>query len=383
MGPETKLEPRKTQRQVVIVGGGIAGIATAWGLAEGGDCAVTLLEREAQLASHSTAKNASILRTLTGETASTTLALETAEFLTNPPGGFTDLALLDPVGLILLPARPDAPALEEWSRRKPAGAVQALNEPQLRELCPHFRGRAEGALLVRDEGHIDNAALIDGMLRQARRAGVRIRTGAEVTELLQDDSGITGVQLAGGDRLKADVVALATGGWAGLLASRAGSEMTFEARRRHLLVTAPQHHANPRWPILWSERENFYVRPESGGLMVCACDQDLVDPDHCNAREEVKELIAERSAQCLRGFDDAPVAHFWAGMRTFARDEEFAIGYDPDVSGLFWAAALGGHGMSTSVGIGRLAARLIRREPTSRQEHAAFDPARFARASRT
>ena len=50
------------------------------------------------------------------------------------------------------------------------------------------------------------------------------------------------------------------------------------------------------------------------------------------------------------------------------------IGRDPQVSGLFWVAALGGHGLTTSWAVGRLAAQVY----LGRKSPGVFDPARFA-----
>jgi len=374
----TAREPRR----IVVVGGGIAGIATAWGLAREGAREVVLLEREEQLAAHSTAKNASILRTFTEHAGSTRLALETAAFLADPPPGFSGVPLVDPVGLVLIPSRLDTPAHAFWRSNKAPGTVVELATEEVRALAPHYRGATRNAFLVRDEGHIDNAALIEGLLREARATGVRVRTGCEVVGFPTEGSRLAGVELAGGERLDADVVVLASGAWAAPLAERAGSGLRFEPRRRHLLVTAADGSVDPRWPILWAEEESFYARPESGGLMVCVCDQDVVDPDRCAALEAVRERIAERAGECLVGFEDARAAHFWAGMRTFSEDDDFAIGFDPGVPGLFWVAGLGGHGMSTSVGVGRLAARRLLGREEDPGLRGAFDPARFGTPAR-
>ena len=58
-------------------------------------------------------------------------------------------------------------------------------------------------------------------------------------------------------------------------------------------------------------------------------------------------------------------------------DDDFLIGPDPDVDGLFWAAALGGHGVSCSAGVGRLAAAHLLDEEPSDETARALDPRRF------
>ena len=49
--------------ETLIIGGGVAGLATAWHLARRGCERVLLVERDAQLGAESSGKNAAILRT--------------------------------------------------------------------------------------------------------------------------------------------------------------------------------------------------------------------------------------------------------------------------------------------------------------------------------
>ncbi len=370
--------PHDSPQNVLVIGGGIAGAATAWGLSQRGiQC--TVLERESQLGAHSTSKNASILRTCTGHRASRQLALETAAFLHDPPAGFTAVPLVDAVGLVLIPCTLDPEEYDAWHAQKAPGSVERLSPEQLEELMPHWNGAKQGAFLVHDEGHIDTSMLFDCFVRQAKLAGAQFRLQAQVDSILTEGTRATGVRLKDGSELHADCVVIAAGAWAEPLGHSLGSSLQLEPRRRHLLVTGADAEVDARAPILWSEVDAYYVRPESGGLMLCACDQDVVDPDACNPLPAVLELIAQRTAECLPQYANAPAAHFWAGMRTFADDPEFAIGYDVQVPGLFWVAGLGGHGMSTSVGVGRLAARLICGESQGDKIAEAVDPARFLR----
>jgi glycine/D-amino acid oxidase-like deaminating enzyme len=54
---------------------------------------------------------------------------------------------------------------------------------------------------------------------------------------------------------------------------------------------------------------------------------------------------------------ERPVTRYWAGLRTFARDRRFVLGWDPWNPRLFWSAGLGGHGMTSGLAVGALAAR--------------------------
>jgi len=56
---------------------------------------------------------------------------------------------------------------------------------------------------------------------------------------------------------------------------------------------------------------------------------------------------------------DYSIARIWCGLRTFAPDRRFVIGFDPLNPRLFWVAGLGGHGMTSGLAVGDLAARAI------------------------
>jgi glycine/D-amino acid oxidase-like deaminating enzyme len=74
---------------------------------------------------------------------------------------------------------------------------------------------------------------------------------------------------------------------------------------------------------------------------------------------------------------NAGCAHLWSGMRTFTSDDAFLIGPDPDVAGLHWVAALGGHGITCSAGLGRLAAAHLLEDAPDDALARALDPRRF------
>ena len=61
--------------------------------------------------------------------------------------------------------------------------------------------------------------------------------------------------------------------------------------------------------------------------------------------------------------------------RGMTRDERFVIGRDMQIDGLVWVAALGGHGMTTSPAVGRVAASAIVGERSEELQY--FSPSRL------
>ena len=77
-------EPR-----IAIIGAGIAGAASAYYLASRGANHVILLDKERQPGTHSTGRNAAILRTAISDPVLHAMARESAAFYMNPPEGFS------------------------------------------------------------------------------------------------------------------------------------------------------------------------------------------------------------------------------------------------------------------------------------------------------
>lgn len=367
--------------QIVIVGGGIGGVACAWSLAQRGATNVTLVERERLLGTHSTGRNAAILRTAALDPITERVALESAAFLRRPPSGFSDVPLVEPCGLIVAsgPVGMDRgnDAEDPWQRLDAREDVERIDPATLDELAPHCRLDAERAWRFPLEGRLDNAALLDAFARGARQAGVRFLLGAGVRELTRDERGLTGVVLDDGSRLDAEHVVIAAGGWAAPLGRHVGSQVELRPTRRHLLVTETDERIDARWPVVWSDSDAFYCRPESGGLLYSACDQTDVDPDRLTDDADVLEAILTKAAALLPDFAELGAAHFWPGVRTLTFDGRFVVGPDPDVRGLQWVAGLGGHGMTCSAAVGRLAADLLLGLAAPDDITEALSPARF------
>jgi D-arginine dehydrogenase len=368
--------------ETLIVGGGIAGLTTAWHLARAGRQGIVLVEKERFLGTQSSGRNAAILRTVGPDPLTTTLGQRSADVMRTPPEGFTEVPLIDPCGLLLLGDADHGDTLAGWVKAAgPNSGGREISVEGLRREAPFYQGEADRIFSFPTEGRIDIAALMAGFAGGARAAGATIRSGVSVSRLNRQGTRVTGVRLTDGTDLVADVTVLAAGGWAGQLGAEAGSRVVLRPTRRHLMVTAPHPGIDSSWPVLWALGDDFYCRPESGGMLLCACDQTEVEPGDCRRDDDVCEVIAHKTARLLPDFGDVQAARFWCGLRTLTSDDRFAIGYDPDVEGLFWVAGLGGHGMVCSFEIGRLAARRVMAQEEAVAEEIALDPARLVPAT--
>lgn len=364
---------------IVIVGAGFAGAATAFHLARRQAGRIVLLERERIPGQHASGKNAALAFTALDDPAEARLACEGLQFLHHPPEGFCDEALIHPSGSLLVSNESES----EGKFLSACAAARALGletevvsgddigtlVPPLRPHLPRF------GLLNRSDGVVDIHALLQGYLGGARRAGAQILFDEAVREVVCERGRVRAVRTQRHEFATSCLVN-AAGAWAGEIARLAGAEVfRIEPRRRHLFLAHLDEPVEPGLPFVWHSDVDVYFRPEGHGLLFSPCDATPHPPAEPATDEAAKALLAEKIARAFPSLIGARIVTGWACLRTFSPDERFVIGPDPFVSGLFWVACLGGHGMTTSAAVGRLAADAITGQHNPLLE--SFTPARF------
>ncbi|MBK8741025.1 MAG: FAD-binding oxidoreductase [Betaproteobacteria bacterium] len=346
---------------VIILGAGMAGSSLAAEL--GSRNSVLLLEAEDQPGRHSTGRSAAMFLETYGNAAIRALTRASRAFYDHPPAGFTDVALLAPRGCLfvadtgqleLLDAILAEPDMRRTSRRLDVG--EALRRVPI--LDPAWLA---GAVLDESGFDIDVAALHQGYLRMAKRAGVRLVTGAGAA-LLERHGALWQVRSAAGD-FEAPVVVDAAGAWADQVALQAGVRPVGlqPLRRTAMMLPAPPGHDIRGWPLVVGAAEDFYFKPDAGQLLLSPANEDPMPP--CDvAPEELDIAIAVDRFERATTVHVQRVARRWAGLRSFVADRTPVVGFDDAAAGFFWLAGQGGYGIQTAPAMARAAAALVRGE---------------------
>lgn len=363
---------------VVIIGAGFAGAATAYHLIARGVRNVVLLEREAIAGFHASGRNAALAFQVLSDPMEGRLAVEGARFIAAPPDGFSALPLLRRCGSLLVAGAAGVPALhaahENATRLGVSGEVIGADEATRR--VPALAGAPFAAAFWNpDDGVVDIHALLQSFLGAARRGGARLEYRRTITAIRVSGGRVQAVDTDRGT-IETRCVVNAAGAWAGVIGecARLGAR-TLAPRRRHLFQTAVDVPIARDWPFVWHNDLDVYFRPEGDGLLMSPCDAGPHPPQDPIVDQDVQQLLAEKVARAFPALAAARVTSGWACLRTFARDERFVIGRDPDVDGFVWVAALGGHGMTTSPAVGRLGAAAVCGQSSDELRY--FSPARL------
>jgi glycine/D-amino acid oxidase-like deaminating enzyme len=333
--------------EILIVGGGIAGLATASQLAQAGQGGVMLVEREALPGFYASGHNASIARQLTGRAEHTALAVQGRGLL-------AAAGLLTPTGGYLLGAEPGGTgALAQEARAFGLEARPGQGSP--------LAGLAAAEYLhLPGDGVIDTHGELQHCADRARAGGARLRFGCQV-QMITPEAGGFRVETDQGV-LQARILVNAAGAWAQTVGRMAGGlDIPFQPLRRHLVWSAAPYAAGR--PYAWWADRPFYLRPESGGVLLCACEETAVELPARGLQPETDAAVLDGLSGSLRelapALADLPISRLWCGLRTFAPDRRFVLGPDPLNPALFWVAGLGGHGMTSGLAVGQLAAQSL------------------------
>jgi D-arginine dehydrogenase len=359
----------------LILGGGLAGAASAWALSRRG-WRVTLLERESRPGVHASGRNAGLVRRLESNPAIAELSRRGADLLATPPADLADEPLYRRTGSLLVAGRRHRESLEaDVAAARDAGVSVVMGPAEAHAACARLEVAGCLAAHVPADGVADPHRVLSAYLAAARAAGVEVRTDAPA-ELLVEAGEVVGARV-GDESLRAEVVINAAGPWAADLARSAGAlDLELQSYRRHLFWTGPTDDATPDAPWVWDLERGFYLRPESQGWLLCACDHEPRPPEDSQPEPDARERLAAKVGALAPALGEHPIARAWAGLRTFAPDDCFVIGPDPLRAGLVWATGLGGHGLTTSGAVGQLVAELLTSSVDTTLRRAC-DPARF------
>ena len=386
---------------VVVVGGGIVGLAAAHALAERG-ADVTLCEK-GSLGNASTARAAGGIRCQFSTAVNVELSVASRRVWDGFEDRFgVDIAYRKPGYLFL--ARDEATADQfraNVAMQNERGVESVLLDPEdAVEHCPGLRPeRFVAATYHAEDGFADPNLAVQGYATAAREAGVDVRTKTAVTDVLTEDpvggdpetpgdwsgGSVVGVDTDDG-RLDADFVVNAAGAWAGRLAGLAGVDLPIEPRRRQIAVVDPSRPVPEDVPLTVDLDTGSYFRPERDGAALVGGhfggDDPAVDPDRYSESIDLDWAAdaVERAADYTTYFDErSGIKRGWAGLYAVTPDHHPVL--EASVPGFVTAAGFSGHGFQHAPATGRVVAELCLDGAASHVDVGALASRRFAEGS--
>lgn len=354
-----------TECDILIIGGGIAGLSAADALADHRH--VVVLERESALGYHSSGRSATFCHFGIGDDAVRAMTRYSLDVFPcyDRPGDGVAISQRWPAMFIATEAMQAGMATLESIMRPLTPRLSVLSAKEAQAIVPILKigpDHITCALLDPDARRLDSDALLQHHARSIVRKGGQVIADAVVTAIERTGSQWQ-VESSRGT-LRAEIIVNAAGAWADAVAIMAGAApLALQPLRRTIIsVDAPGGTDITRWPFTKTVDQGFYMLPDAGRLLVSPMDE--VPSDAVDAQPEEYEialaawLLEESTTAAVRR-----VGHKWAGLRTFTADRVPTAGFDAGVPGFFWLAGQGGYGLQTSPAMAAITASLICHTP--------------------
>ena len=341
---------------VVVVGGGVIGLSTAYHLARSGVRDVVLLERD-ELGSGSTCRAAGGVRAQFSDAVNIELGQRSLRTWETFEREFDQDIDLRQVGYLFLLDQPHQVAAFEKNvaiQNELGVASRMIDAAEARRLSPLID--TEGLLAAAwspDDGHCTPESVVLGYARAARSAGARLVRGCAVTGITTDGANIAAVETSRGT-VATDTVICAAGAWSRGIGELAGVDLPVVPLRRQILTTEPVAGLDPHTPFTIDFSTSFYFHAEGPGLLLGMSDPGEEPGFGLGRSDDWLPRLGEAIERRAPAIAEVGIAGGWAGLYEMTPDHNALVGESTDVSRFLYATGFSGHGFLMGPAVGEV-----------------------------
>ena len=359
---------------VVIVGGGLFGCAIAYYYTRNNpEKKIILLERN-ELCNAATSRAAALVTRIRSKKYFVPLSLETYRAISEMEQQLGESMGTNYVGVMHVAESKERVAdLDELMRiaaefNQPA---EYLSLAEAHKLSPWLKtDEAIKIGFMPGEAYCDPYLLGTFYARCAKKQGAGIRQGIEVFNLIMDGSTAVGVETTQG-KIQADVVIIATGAWAPLLAAQANIGLPMAPVRSQYWITERNNLFPVNSPIVLLPDVQAYARPEGGSLLFGIREKKSFSVSPKEIPKDISQFgfspdrglndlaeVIDKLARFFPAVHDIGLKHYMAGFSAYTPDNNLSMGVPAGIQNLLLATGCVGAGISISGGVGLAFAEL-------------------------
>ena len=346
-----------TTADIVIIGGGIVGCATAYNLAKRG-ASVILLEKE-EIAQEASGRNRGNVRVQLRHRLELPIALEAIALWARADEELGAPTEFRAIGNLLVTYHSDIAEsfANEADRHRQLGIdAHVVSREQLRDYVPDISPDIVAGFLTTPDGHVNPQKATWAFAAAARRAGADIRTNTPVVDIVVERNRVRGVATRDG-LIAAPVVLNAAGVRAPELFKPMGIDLPITPAKHQILVTARMPLVTRPYLRCAGPRVSF-GQTLDGTLLLGMGPAENVGFDTTLSRAHMSNIMRE-TIRLVPTLEAARVVRAWTGWFEMTPDDLPIIDQVAGIDGLFVCGGFSGHGFALGPAIGRLMAGLI------------------------
>jgi sarcosine oxidase subunit beta len=361
-------QPRSmpTSADVVVIGGGVNGLSTAFQLARRGVRDVVVLERQ-HLGSGATGKSGALVRCHYANVPEATLTHESLRVFRNwddevgaGSPGFAPIGFIQ----VVAPEHEDRLRQNVADQQRIGIDTRVVDRHELREIEPFLdTDDLSVAAFEPGSGYADPNATLHGFARAAQDRSVRIFEESPAIAIVTKNGRVAAVETPFGT-IETDRVVLAAGSWTDRLLKPLGIDLGLEPVRTQVVLF--------RWPDALENRghravidaiNHSWLRPEGARSTLIGAERSVLttDPDTLDESVDARSIPVSRRALAARYpvFANAIMRGGWSGTYMRSPDGHPIIDQLPAVPGLWVMAGDSGTSFKTAPAIGICLAQWI------------------------
>jgi len=250
--------------------------------------------------------------------------------------------------------------------------IETLDAPRVHELEPALKPGVVAAYLNPGDAHLRPDRYVASLARLVRAKGGAIEEGARIDAIERDGARVTRVRTSRGDFSGREVV-LALGAWSPTLARQLGLSLPIQPGKGYS-ITYSRPTACPRMPLVLKERSICVTAWSSGYRLGSTMEFAGYDTSLNRTR---LDALRRGAAEYLHEPEGPAVVEEWYGWRPMTPDDLPMLGRAPNIDNLVLATGHGMLGVSMSAITGLLISEVIAGQPTS-LDLSPYSIARFA-----
>src|SRR5688572_32334733 len=364
--------------QIVIVGGGIAGVSVAYHLAKLGRRDILLLE-QGRLTCGTTWHAAGLVGQMRPNRSMTRMSqygIELYSTLERETGLATGWKQCGSVNVARTPERWIVYQRQAAMARSFGIEVELLTPRQALEKWPLLRIEdLQGALWFPADGKANPADLAQSLAKGARNLGVKVQEEVRITNINLCNGFVSGVETSSGP-IGCEVFVNCTGQWARTLGALSGVSIPLHSAEHFYIVTEPVAGVHPMLPVMRDPDGYIYFKEEVGGLLMGGFEpeakpwnKDIIPDDFefgmLPDDWDQFQILMDNALIRVPALEKAGIKTFMNGPESFTPDLNYILGEAPQVKGFFVGAGFNSMGIASSGGAGMaLAEWIVAGEPT-------------------
>ena len=344
---------------VVVIGGGVSGLSSAWFLARAGKDVVVV--EKGTVGGEASGRNGGMISERVDEAPMIPLGVESVrlwETLDDELGYPTEFTQQGRLQVAVSEEEMGDLFRERDQALRHGVNVDLLDPSEIRDMIPGISERTLGGMFSPNAGHANPQRTVQAFAWAFQDLGGRLYQNTAVTGFQIADGRVSSVETTAG-AIEAEVVVAAAGPQTALMAEMVGVHVPVAPARVEIIATAP---LAPLFDIALVGNGLYGRQAARGNLLFGGGAHEWTDvgltDEPSKPNTPLIRNIARRLAELLPGAADVPVIRSWAGVVEQAPDYLPIIDI-PDSPGNYVVVTASAHGFGISPATGKVVSDLV------------------------